>query len=614
VQVAARFLEVLLMTLGGLWQGVRQDFNLLEILLIAAGVWAWKRGWLPRLRLRLPSAIVLVLGTIALRLALLPVLHAPVPVVSDEFSHLLLADTLSHGRAANPTHPFWQHFETLHVIQQPHYGSDYFPGQAAVLAAGRAVIGSAWSAVLFECAVFLSALYWMLLGWMPRRWALAGVALAALRFGIGSYWVNAYHGGFLPAIGGALIAGAFPRLYTDQNRPLPLVAAHSAAPMSRDHRKRSNRHVSHSFAHGTIFGLGLAILETTRPFEGALFAIPFVAMLIWKLRWQIWKLAIPALAIAGAAAILMGAYFERVTGSPFVTSYQVNQKAYGWPMGLAWTPPPKIEFRNIELRRYYDYEVGEHEKVDGPVDFVEYLTFRIQEYWRFFIGPALTIPLIMLARVWRRQRLLLLGMAGALFAILLEGAASPHYLAPATAVIVAIVIECCRHLHAKRIPMIPLAAAAMTIVLALRIGAQNLNLPYTQELNYQSWCCKQQGNMNKQRITRALESTAGEHLVFVKTKSSEFNLLQWIYNAADIDASRIVWARDLGGEQNARLAAYYRDRQVWMVDPNVEPAALLKYSANEVGVGDHRAAKPDELLRADHSQVRVGVDQANPKH
>lgn len=591
------------MTLGGLWQGVRQDFNLLEILLIAAGVCAWKKGLLPRLRLRLPSAIVLVLGTIALRLALLPLLHAPVPVVSDEFSHLLLADTLLHGRAANPTHPFWQHFETLHVIQQPHYGSDYFPGQAAVLAAGRAVIGSAWSAVVFECAVFLSALYWMLLGWMPRRWALAGVALAALRFGIGSYWVNAYHGGFLPAIGGALIAGAFPRLV--KARSLTVAAPSDTANTNDGAANVSER----EFSNGAILGLGLAILETTRPFEGALFALPFVAMLVWKLRWKIWKPAIPALAIAGAAAILMGAYFQRVTGSPFVTSYQVNQRAYGWPMGLAWTPPPKIEFRSIELQRYYDYEVGEHEKVDGPVDFVEYLTFRIQEYWRFFIGPALTIPLIMLARVWRRQRLLILGMTGALLAILLEGAASPHYLAPATAVIVAIVIECCRHLHAKRIQIIPLAMAAMAIVLALRIGAQNLRLPYTQELNYQSWCCKQQGNMNKQRITRQLEATPGEHLVFVKTKASEYNLLQWIYNAADIDRARIVWARDLGAEEDARLAAYYRDRQVWFVDPNVEPATLskaglIKYRENEVGVGNDRVVKPDGRLRADHAGVR----------
>ena len=551
------------MTLAGVWQGVRQDFNLLEIALIALGFWAWKHNRLPQFRwparsasrppLKPPlrpwiAAVWIAAGAIALRLALLPLLHAPIPVVSDEFSHLLLADTLLDGRVANPTHAFWQHFETLQVIQQPHYGSDYFPGHAVVLAGARAFIGSAWAGVLMECGAFLLALYWMLRGWMPARWALLGTGLAALRFGIGSYWVNAYHGGFLPAVGGALIAGAFPRLSKSAN-----------------------------LKNGAIFGVGLAILATTRPFEGALYSLPWLAMLAWNLRWRAIRPAIPAVLIAGAAMAAVGMYFERVTGSPFVTAYQINQKAYGWPMGLAWTAPPKIEFRNIELARYYKYELGEREKVDGPVDFLEYLTFRIQEYWRFFLGPVLTIPLLMIARVWRRRRMLIIGLAGAVFAILLEGAASPHYLAPAAAVIIAIIVECCRHMHAKRIPMAPMAAMAMALVLALRIGAQNLGLPYTQALNYQSWCCKVEGNLNKARITRELERMPGRHLVFVKTKTDEMNLLQWIYNAADIDGARIVWARDLGPERDAALASYFRGRQVWVVDPNREPAALIKY-------------------------------------
>ena len=549
-----RLLEVLLFTLGGVWQGIRQDYNLLELVLIAGFAWAWKKGWRPR-RMPFPeiqrpwlAALMLATAFLALRLALLPVMPVPVPVVTDEFSHLLLADTLLHGRVANPVHPFWPHFESIHILMRPqYYVSPYFPGQALWLAAGRLLTGNAWAGVLAQCWIFLALLYWMLRAWMPSRWALFGVLLAGLRFAIGSYWINNLHGGFLPAIGGALVAGAFARL-----------------------RKQP------SVQYGLVLGLGMAILMSTRPVEGAFYAIPFVAILAWDFRRNVAPLAVSAVPVLLCAGAL-GVYFSHITGSPFVTAYQINQKTYGWPMTLAFLKPPVVNHTNVEFKRYYEYELSEHERVDGPVHFVQYLTFRIQEYWRFFLGPALTVPLLMLRRVWQGRKLLLIGASGGLLAILLEGGASPHYLAPATAILIAIVVECCRHLRASRVYVVKLLPAMMALVLTLRIGAQAVGLPYTQKLNFQTWCCRAPGNMNKSRIAATLTQIPGNHLVFVRAKTDEYNLLQWIYNDADIDASRIVWARDLGPEKNAELKHYYASRDAWMVDPNVEPATCVRY-------------------------------------
>jgi len=561
-------LETAIVTIAGVWQGVRQDFNLLEFAIIGACVYAWKRGWRPKQILairafRRPAlaAAGIVAGALALRLALIPLLPVPIPIVNDEFSHLLLADTLLHGRVSNPPHPFWRHFESIHILQQPRYVSNYFPGHALFLAAGRIVFASPWAGILAEYALFLAALYWALRGWMPSRWALVGIVLAAVRFGIASYWINAYHGGFLPAAGGALIFGSFPRL-----------RKHPAA--------------AQSMIVGLIFGLGLAILASTRPYEGILFAAPFALALMWEMRKRIGALigvATAAGVIAIPAAVGLGIYFQHITGSPFVTTYQISQKTYGWPMGLAWTPPPKIEQRHIELQRYYDYEVTEHEKVAGIGGFIEFLTFRLQEYWRFFLGPALTVPLVMLGRMWKRRPLLLVAAGGGIVAILLEGAASPHYLAPATAVIVAIVVEGCRYFDGLRVRLAPLLIAAMALVIVLRVGAEKAGLPYTQKLNYQSWCCRVKGNPNKARMTAELERTPGNHLVFVKAKTDPNNLFQWIYNDAEIDAARIVWARDLGAERNAELAHYYAGRATWLVDPNVEPATRMSYSPEAAG-------------------------------
>jgi hypothetical protein len=53
--------------------------------------------------------------------------------------------------------------------------------------------------------------------------------------------------------------------------------------------------------------------------------------------------------------------------------------------------------------------------------------------------------------------------------------------------------------------------------------------------------------------------------------------LEWVWNAADIDRSAVVWAREMGPVQNARLLSYYVGRQVWLFEPDRDPTALTPY-------------------------------------
>ncbi|HMK23300.1 MAG TPA: hypothetical protein VK466_13275, partial [Terriglobales bacterium] len=52
---------------------------------------------------------------------------------------------------------------------------------------------------------------------------------------------------------------------------------------------------------------------------------------------------------------------------------------------------------------------------------------------------------------------------------------------------------------------------------------------------------------------------------------------EWVYNAADIDRSKIVWAREIPGRDPAPLLDYFRGRTVWLVEADATQPQLLPY-------------------------------------
>ena len=41
---------------------------------------------------------------------------------------------------------------------------------------------------------------------------------------------------------------------------------------------------------------------------------------------------------------------------------------------------------------------------------------------------------------------------------------------------------------------------------------------------------------------------------------------EWVYNEADIDGAKVVWAREIDSAQNRKLFDYFKDRHVWLVE------------------------------------------------
>jgi hypothetical protein len=85
--------------------------------------------------------------------------------------------------------------------------------------------------------------------------------------------------------------------------------------------------------------------------------------------------------------------------------------------------------------------------------------------------------------------------------------------------------------------------------------------------------------LDRARLEAQLKEQEGSHLVIVRYSPKHDPRNEWVYNKADIDSSRVVWAREMSAEQNVRLIRYFKDRRVWLVKPDDKPAELTPYSA-----------------------------------
>jgi hypothetical protein len=78
-------------------------------------------------------------------------------------------------------------------------------------------------------------------------------------------------------------------------------------------------------------------------------------------------------------------------------------------------------------------------------------------------------------------------------------------------------------------------------------------------------------------IQSQLENSPGKQLAIVRYADERNFLDEWVYNSADIDNSKVVWAREMDAQNNDELFRYYKDRKVWLVQPDAQPATLTPY-------------------------------------
>jgi len=517
------------------------------------------------------ATITVGAAALLVRAALLPVLPIPEPVVHDEFGYLLAADTFAHGRVTNLSHHLWQHFESFSIIVQPTYQCFAQPAQGLFLAAGKILFGKAFWGVWLSCALMCAAITWALQPWVGEEWALLGGALAVLRFGAFSYWANSYWGGAVGATGGALALGALPRIRSSQ-RPRDAV----------------------------LMAIGLALLANSRPFEGFVFSLPVaVALLFWTLRKRapsftisLRRVVLPLCGVLLVVGLGMTYYFWRVTGHPFHMPYQVERETYSVAPYMLWQRVrPVPSYRHLEFARMYAQDDAQHfQLVRTPYGIAIFAILKLVRIWAFFLGPALSFPFLMMFFVlpygfgWKQisanTRFLILLLGFFFLGLVSESYFEPHYAAPITCVLLALVLASMKRLE-EWAPRGRRTGANLNrviiIVCLLSFGGRTVAAARRWELGRSespAWYQLGPRSFGRATLVAKLEHLPGKQLVIVHYTPQHDIFDEWVYNDADIDQAKIVWARDMGPEENAKLRNYFKDRQVWMLQADDQPALI----------------------------------------
>jgi hypothetical protein len=161
-----------------------------------------------------------------------------------------------------------------------------------------------------------------------------------------------------------------------------------------------------------------------------------------------------------------------------------------------------------------------------------------------------------------------------------------HYLAPAVGLFFLLVTQSLRHLRLSKFRARPVGqglaravVAICTAMVVLRVTAMAAGLPIEPP--------RQEGNQKRDPIVRQLQNLPGKQLVIVHYGPRHIPHEDWVNNRADIDAAKIVWARDMGDRQNRELLQYFKTRQVWRINGDDSPPRLAPYS-DSTPEGDRR--------------------------
>ena len=411
-----------------------------------------------------------------------------------------------------------------------------------MLATGQVLGGHPIVGIWISTGLASAAICWMLLAWLPSWWAVLGGLLAALNPIILLDWGQHYWGGAVALIGGALVFGALRRIMRQPRA-----------------------------AYALLMGVGVAILANSRPYEGLLVSLPVAVLL---LTWMVGKngpapyvsircIVLPIVGVLAVTAGAMAYYNWRVTGDALRMPYQIHQATYAVSPIFLWLQPwPEPVYHHKVMRDFYsDWELKPYmERRSAPHLWMFYQglgRFSSLPYPLVLIVPLVTLSLILRDR-WSRFALLTCTVLSA--GLIVNAYFLMHYAAPMAGLVFALTLQALRLLRLWRWRVWQTGRLVVWAILIICVTGSAV--AFAHKLR-SSWSAQAS---HRAHILAHLKETNGRHLVIVRYGAGHSVHDEWVYNEADIDGAKIVWAREMDSAQNRKLLEYFKDRHVWLVE------------------------------------------------
>lgn len=251
----------------------------------------------------------------------------------------------------------------------------------------------------------------------------------------------------------------------------------------------------------------------------------------------------------------------------------------------------------VDIKAEYEVQLRNHERGRSLADLVLLTAKKLRRMWEFYVGVPLSVALVFLPFIWRGPNMAL-AFVVLLVIVGLDNMTFyeyyPHYSAPVAVLIVLVLVQCIRRMRtsgragfflSRSLPIICLIGLIIPMsgrLLESHFDEHTMKL-WQDEFRYPS---------PRTKFLKWLDKRPGRHIVLVRyatlpENSHEDHVLTlklwregtgWIYNSADLSAAKVVWARELDPESNRQLLERFRNREVWLAEPEQDPPRLRLYS------------------------------------